>query len=435
MSTVRIAVAASGGLDSTALLHCTARLAAAHGLEVHALHVHHGLQIEADRWQRQVAAQCRRWRNSGMPLHFHAHRIASRPGLGDSVEAWARNARYRALGQMARSAGCGLVLLAHHRRDQAETVLLQALRGAGPAGLSAMPGVVEREGLTWARPWLNQPRAVIEGYVRRWRLAFVEDPSNVDTRFARNRLRHDVWPAMAAGFSDVEVTLSAVARRAQEARTLADEMAQLDLPLVSGDRGLDVAAWAALSPGRRVNALRHWLNLVLDAPVPESLVQRLLAELPGCVAGRWPTAPAADGLRVHRGWLQLVTPPPAASPATLVSRPDVRALDLSRLGSHVLSPWPGRVHVRAVTEGGVPADLLRQAQLRSRSGGERFQAHPLGPPRSLKKQFQAQQVPAWLRDGPLVYVADQLVCVPALGLDARALAWPGSPRRSLHFER
>ena len=434
----RVAVAVSGGLDSTALLHCTARLAASQGVEVHALHVNHGLQSDADRWQRHVMAQSRRWRMAGMPLHVRAYRLDTRPAAGDSVEAWARRERYRALAEMAHEAGCTLVLLAHHRRDQAETVLLQALRGAGAAGLAAMPGVVQREGLTWARPWLAQPRERIEAYVRCWRLSHVEDPSNADSRFARNRLRQQLWPVLSTAFADAESTLSAVARRAQEARALATEVAQTDLASVCSDRGLDVAAWAALPPGRRVNALRHWLAQTVPIAAPESLVERLMVELPGRRAGRWPVASEPDGLRLHAGWLNWVPPsratPVAASGSFHDGLQEPTTLDLRRPGWHSLAPWPGRLQVRAATNGGVPVDLLRQVQLRARTGGEQFQAHSLGLPRSLKKQFQAQSVAPWLREGPLLHAAGQLLFVPALGLDARAVALPGSPRRTLHYE-
>ena len=130
----RIAVAASGGRDSTALLHLTARQAEGGDLEVWALHVHHGLMPQADAWLNQLQAQCARWARRGYPVRFKAHRLAGVPAKGDSVEAWARRERYAALTRMAQEEGIDTVLLAHHRRDQAETVLLQALRGAGAAG-------------------------------------------------------------------------------------------------------------------------------------------------------------------------------------------------------------------------------------------------------------------------------------------------------------
>ena len=170
-----VAVAVSGGRDSMALLHCTANLACEAGIEVQALHVHHGLQPDADAWSRFVERTCKRWRAKGLPLHFAMQRLQGRPARAQSIEAWARAGRYQALAEMAQAAHCGLVLLAHHQGDQAETFLLQALRGAGPAGLAAMPARAERSGVVWARPWLAWPRESIDAYVRRHRIAYIDD--------------------------------------------------------------------------------------------------------------------------------------------------------------------------------------------------------------------------------------------------------------------
>jgi tRNA(Ile)-lysidine synthase len=134
-------------------------------VRVVALHVHHGLQPQADDWWRHCATTCRRWAARGAALHFAATRLDSAPARGDSVEAWARRERRRALHSMALANGASLLLLAQHRRDQAETVLLQALRGAGSAGLAAMPREVERDGLVWCRPWLDMPRPAIDAYL------------------------------------------------------------------------------------------------------------------------------------------------------------------------------------------------------------------------------------------------------------------------------
>jgi tRNA(Ile)-lysidine synthase len=293
-----VAVATSGGRDSTALLHCTARAGAALGVEVHALHVHHGLMPPADAWQEQVAAQCRRW---GVP--FASMRLQGAPARGDSVEAWARRGRYRALAQMACERGIGLVLLAHHRRDQAETFLIQALRGGGAAGLAAMPRQAERDGITWARPWLDQPRAAIDAYLRRHRLRFVDDASNDDARFARGRLRAVVWPALHAAFPDAEATLArAAARAAVDAAVLA-EVAAADLAVTTDEgRALAVDRWLALAAARRVNALRAWLGGALPEPVPETLVRRLAVELPACVHADWPAG--SGRLLLRRGRLR-----------------------------------------------------------------------------------------------------------------------------------
>lgn len=421
----RLAVAVSGGIDSIALLHCTARLCAAAGAQVHALHVHHGLHADADAWMDQVAAQCRRWARAGRPVQFHGHRITERPAPGDSVEAWARSVRYDALAALAQQAGCGLVLLAQHRRDQAETVLLQALRGAGPAGLAAMPRQFQRGGLTWLRPWLDQPRVAIEAYARRWRLSFVQDPANADDRFARSRLRQRLWPQLQALFPDAETALSAVARRAQEVRALVDEVAAADAARAGDAQGLNVPVWLALSAARRAALLRHWLRLSLPGAVPETLVQRLLLELPSARAAHWP----APGASLWRHGDHLCAVPPREP-----VRAEARAIDLVRPGVHALSPWPGAIRVEAVATGGVPVVDLQGAQLRLRQGGERFQRHAAGPPRSLKKQFQDLGVPAWQRDVPIVEAQGRLVFVPGLGTDARVLARPGSPRVRLHWQ-
>jgi len=131
---------------------------------------------------------------------------------------------------MALANGASLVLLAHHRRDQAETFVLQALRSAGVAGLSGMPREVERDGITWIRPWLDVSRDDVEAYVRKHRLKHVDDDSNTDTRFARNRLRRDVWPALTAAFPQAESALAAAADWAQEAQSCLSELATATWP-------------------------------------------------------------------------------------------------------------------------------------------------------------------------------------------------------------
>ncbi len=418
-----VAVAVSGGRDSTALLHATAHAAAGLGVVVHALHVHHGLQPEADDWLAHLRAQCRRWAARGLPLHFHARRLAGTPGAGDSVEAWARNGRYIALAEMARAAGCSLVLLAHHRRDQAETLLLQALRGGGPAGLAAMPGSALRGGITWARPWLGQPRDHIDSYLRRHRLRHVDDPSNHDPRHARNRLRSALWPALLAAFPDAEAGLQAAALRSAEAAACLAELAAADMRTAVVGGALQTDAWLCLSAARRGNLLRCWLG------GPESLVQRLLLELPRLRSGRWPV-PNGE-LRLHAGQLcraAMAAPAPAREPA---GQP--LALDLSQPGQHRLAGWGGSLLVEPVASGGLSSSRLRRALLRPREGAEQFQLGPRSMARSLKKQYQALGVAPWDRGGPLVFDGATLLFVPGLGVDARCVAAAGETQLGLRW--
>jgi tRNA(Ile)-lysidine synthase len=422
-----VAVAYSGGRDSTALLHATLRAASPQGVRVIALHVHHGLQPQADAWLRHCAAACRRWAARGAALRFVATRLDSAPARGDSVEAWARRERHRALHAMAIENGATLLLLAQHRRDQAETVLLQALRGAGVAGLAAMPRAVERDGLVWCRPWLEVPRPAIDAYLKRYRLSFVEDDSNGEPRFARNRLRLAVWPALTAAFPDAELALASTARHAEEARQALAELAALDLAGVAEPDGLRLEAWRRLSAARRSNALRAWLAACAGGGVPATLVQRLLREADGVGPACWSLA--GGELRRHRGRLCFVA---HTSVAHCAAAPPV-ALDLAQAGLHRLPGWPGCIEVTEVGSRGIAPARLAAVRALARRGGETFQPGPGRPSRPLKKQYQAFDIPAWQRDGPLLYDGERLLFVAGLGCDARAWAGTGEPQRDLRW--
>ncbi|HYE70472.1 MAG TPA: tRNA lysidine(34) synthetase TilS [Aquabacterium sp.] len=422
-----VAVAFSGGRDSLALLHAVTRAAALLDLDVVVLHVHHGLVPVADEWVRSAQRLCARWRRRGWPVRLRWERLAGVPAPGDSVEAWARRERYAALARMADEEGATMVLLAQHRRDQAETVLLQAMRGGGPKALAAMPRLAQRRGITWARPWLTQPRSAIDAYIRRYHLRPIEDPSNADPRWARNRLRHEVWPAISAAFPDAEQALAAVAERAAEASAALDELAANDLASVAHEGGLGLAAWLRLSASRRALVLRAWLALQLAAGVPESLVQRLMLEWPRATAALWPVD-AERQLEAYRGCLRWVMRGPA-----LRGPGGPLHLDLSIAGDHPVPDWGGRFEVRVTDVAGIEPALLRATELRARSGGEQFQRAPRTPPRSLKKQFQLTGIPASGRQGPLVWSGERLLYVPGLGIDARALAEPGQPQLTLRW--
>jgi len=425
----RVAVAVSGGRDSTALWHATACAARGGALEVVALHVHHGLQAGADDWLAHLQRQARRWAARGLPVRLSWHRLQGTPARGDSLEAWARRERYAALAAMARAEGIGMVLLAHHRRDQAETFLLQALRGAGTAGLAGMPREAVRDGIVWARPWLDQPREAIEAYLRRHHLRHVEDLSNADPRFARSRLRQAVLPLLEKEFPQATACLAASARRAHEADQCLRELAELDArDAVTADGRLDLKAWTALSGPRRANLLRRWLSAQDDAGTPETLLQRLLLQLPDAAAGSaWPWH--RRQLRVYGGLLQAVEL--RGSAAALDA--DGMTIDLGRAGRIAVPAWRGSFEVHPVEADGIEPQRLRHCELRARRGGERFQRAAGTPPRSLKKQYQLAAVPVWLRGGPLVYDPDGLLFVPGLGIDARHRAPRGAPMLGLRW--
>lgn len=424
-----VAVAYSGGRDSTALLHATLQAARHGGVQVAALHVHHGLSPLADDWLAHCQDQCDRWARKGLPVNLLHEHLHLKPGRGQSIEALARTARYAALRRLAQQAGAGIVLLAHHRRDQAETLLLQALRGAGVAGLSGMPAVAERDGLTWARPWLGQPREAVEAYVRRHRLAHVDDDSNDDPRFARNRLRLQVWPALLDAFPQAEATLADAAAWSQEAAACLADLAALDLAALQAGARLQVASWSALEPHRARNALRAWLRgKGGEAPTAAELT-RLCDELPGQSPATWTLKTGV--LRRYRGWL---TFEPLHYQGQAASAPLREAVvRITRAGRYALPGWGGQLVVRRVTEGGVALGRLGQLRLAPRVGGEQFQAGAGRPARALKKQYQAAGVPAWAREGPLLYDGEQLVFAPGLGVDERARAAKGEAQVSLEW--
>ncbi len=404
-----------------ALLHATVTAATPLGLHVIALHVHHGLSIHADAWLAHCETFCQRLTTAGASLGFAARRLSTRPTRGESIEAWARAARYASLREMALEQGASLVLLGHHQRDQAETLLLQALRGAGPAGLSGMPAAVVRDGLTWARPWLGQPREAIEAYGLQHRLDPVEDDSNGDSRYARNRLRSDVWPALLAAYPSAEASLANAARWAQEATSALAELAAMDLAVAERDQALDLSTWRTLSSPRRSNALRAWLRCRTSRAAPMALVSRLMVELALARPARWLLAHGE--LRSHHGLLEFTQTPSA--PTAL---PTSTTLKVSRAGLKRLPDWHGALQFDRVACGGVALSRLHSLVLRARDGGEQFQSGAGRPPRPLKKQFQALGISAWEREGPLVYSGTDLLFVPGLGIDHRALASVGEPQ-------
>lgn len=430
MTSPCVAVAVSGGRDSLSLLHATLVQARELGLRVAALHVHHGLQAVADDWVEQIRRCCAAWTESIAPVAFHWRRLCGEPTPGESIEAWARRGRYEALAEMAIEAGASIVLLGHHRRDQAETFLLQALRGAGAKGLAAMPRAVQRRGLTWARPWLAMSRQAIDAYAESHGLPHVDDPSNAHPRFARNRLRLAVWPALTEAFADAETRLAGAARQAQwEAECLA-EWGALDLGQVQNEDGaLVVDRLQSLSAARRRNVLSLWLRRELGRGAEGALVDRLMQQLP---AGQGPARWQAQAFELHR-YRGLLRCAPAEHGAE-GERPSEEIVDLSRPGEHRLPQWAGSMEVSTVDAGGIALSRLQKAVLRVRSGGEQFQSHAGGVPRSLKKQYQAASVPAWGRKGPLLYCEGQLVFVPGLGIDARALAKPGVPQAIVRWD-
>ena len=271
-----LAVALSGGADSTALLVACARRWPG---QVRAMHIHHGLQTAADGFERHCASLC-----AQLDVPLAVHRVDARHAPGQSPEDAARQARYKAFEALAQTDEALIAIksiaLAQHADDQAETLLLALSRGAGVAGLAAMPAHWQRAGFAWYRPLLH----VAGAEVRRWLLAqgigWVEDSTNTDMRYTRNRIRAQLLPALEAVFPAFRDTFARSASNAAQAAALLHQIAQSDLAQI----GIPprIAPLQALSRERQANALRSWLRQCHQTTPAAAQLAELLDQIAAC---------------------------------------------------------------------------------------------------------------------------------------------------------
>ena len=268
------AVALSGGADSTALLvACATRWPG----RLHAVHVHHGLQVAADGFEAHCVALCDR-----LHVPLVVQRVNAAHAAGESPEDAARQARYRALADALQYNWGGHIkdiALAQHADDQVETLLLALSRGAGLPGLACMPSVAERHGVTYHRPWLDVPGAALREALRAAGQAWVDDPTNTDTRYTRNRIRAELLPVIEQAFPAFRQTFARSASHAAQAQTLLQEVAEQDLQLVGNPPV--IKALQLLSDARQSNVLRNWLALE-HSQASAAQLQALLVQVKAC---------------------------------------------------------------------------------------------------------------------------------------------------------
>ena len=260
-----LVVALSGGADSMALLlACSRRWPG----QVRAIHVHHGLQAAADGFVAHCQHWCERW---GVPLQVA--RVDARASDGQSPEEAARLARYQAIAHTLHQHWPDVrdVALAQHADDQAETLLLALSRGAGLPGLSAMPACLERHGFRFHRPWLDVPGSALRAWLVQCKVDWIDDPTNDDVRYTRNRIRRDLMPAVEACFPTFRQSLARSARHAAQAQRLLNELAAQDAQASGLPPRLQ--ALQQLSPERMANLLRYWLGTLNDAAARASTAQ------------------------------------------------------------------------------------------------------------------------------------------------------------------
>lgn len=408
----RLLLALSGGLDSTVLLRVLAALRARHPFDLVAVHVHHGLSPNAGDWADACARLC-----AAQAVPLRIERILVDPDDAAGVEAAARRERYRVFDRCA----ADFLLTAHHQDDQAETFLLQALRGAGPKGLAAMAECRQRRGgrMAHLRPLLGVSRTELLDAARAAGLDWIEDESNRDTRYRRNALRHEILPRLNGHFPALAATLSRAAAHQAEAALLLDDLAHLDAAGAIDGARLDCTALARLSPPRARNLLRHFIERQgVRLPAARRLDEALKQLRDARADARVFVEIEAAGIRRYRGGAYVV--PACALPPPVVWQGE----------SELRLPGLGRVLLREAVGQGLRAEALRSGRTRLglRSGGERLRQTPGGPAHSLKTLWQAHAVPPWERDrAPILRLGDAVLWVAGFGCDADWLAQEGAP--------
>ena len=423
----RLVAGLSGGVDSVVLLDILARVARKLRCRLSALHVNHQLSPNARRWEAFCGRLC------------HARRIPFRSvkvdvQRGDSIEAAARAARYAVFARQE----CEYIVLAHHRDDQVETLLLQLLRGAGVKGLAAMPLLriqdpgsrILNPGIL--RPLLDVTREEILEYARDRGLEWIEDESNQDMYFLRNFVRHEVLPVIARRFPAYRATLARAAGHLAEAARVLDELAFADAAGELADGTLSIAALRRLPPARGRNLLRYFLaSRGVTMPGTERLDEALRQALTAKQDARVLVELGDFTLRRHAGRLHLVrtrgAPPahyeklwrgekkmalPELGGVLTLARATGSGISLSRLGGGVVT-------------------------IRLRRGGERLQPNCRRPRRSLKNLLQEARMPPWQREYiPLIFCGGKLVWAARIGVDCAFQAAAGEaavePTWSIH---
>jgi len=384
-------------------------------------------------WLAHCESEC-----GTLGIRFEARRVNVGAAERDGVEQAARKQRYAALGELCRLHGVSLLLTAHHQDDQAETVLLQLLRGAGPAGLSGMapvnpaPDLLGGDLPLLVRPLLELTRSELEQFVSRHAIRYIEDESNRDVRYSRNALRHKIAPGLAMHFPGYQQCIARTAAHAQSAQRLLDELAAQDLRECGGVDCVDVARLTRLSEDRQDNLLRHWfachgVRMPSTAWLAEMRSQLLHAREDAQVRVVHPDCE----VRRHRNRVFII---PRRGEAECPVAP--KAFRWNGEARIHFPEFDGSLHFEPA-DIGVPSNWLeRQAmEIRLRQGGEKLKAAPDRPTRSLKHHYQALDIPVWERQRlPIVFAAGRLVFAAGVGINWKDLPVASGPFLRLRWE-
>lgn len=397
----RFCIAYSGGLDSQVLLH--ALQSACHPLSVDcfAIHIHHGLSPNANAWQQHCAEQCK-----ALSLPMQAVSITLKPSSEESLEAAARDARYAAIAGYIDDVTC--LVTAHHQDDQAETFLLQCLRGAGTQGLSAMPVLANfQKGLHW-RPFLSFSRDALQAYAIENALSWIEDESNQALRFDRNFLRQQILPELKKRWPSCSKTIARSAKHCADAAESIDYLAKADWQHCSEDNKIHLDLLQALPTKRQNHCLRYWLQQ-LGLPTPnEKKIQEIKRQ---AFSAREDSSPMIDWpgaeVRRYRGFLY------ANPTGKQFAFEKIEWADLSeplQLNKDIFLKADQ-------VQSGLSFPAGSHITVRSRQGGELMQTHNSDHTKPLKQLFQEANIPPWQRaDWPLIYCNESLAAVVGIAI-------------------
>ncbi|MCX7191256.1 MAG: tRNA lysidine(34) synthetase TilS [Candidatus Methylopumilus sp.] len=400
-------MALSGGIDSVVLLHLLHQLQKTQNFTLKASHVHHGLSKNADKWVKFCEKLCTKL---SIPLDVNYVKLPQKKLLG--IEGEARQLRYEKLLQSKTD----LVVLAHHEDDQAETFLLQLIRGAGVKGLSSMAHFDATRRL-W-RPLLNTSRIDIERYAKRHKLKWIEDESNQNIDFDRNFIRSKVLPLLKNRFNHIIKVISRSSSHLAEAQYLLDDLAKMDLKKylksIKYKHKLNVKTLDKLSNARAKNALRYWLEFNNQTMPSKDLLDELLRQV--LTAKKDATIKIHlsknDEIRRYQDEIYIV-------PKDIKRQKDYEIIWAGE--SEIILPNGQKLNFKKVKGRGINLKFLddqKKIKIRNRLGGEFFKPDSKRPTKKIKQLLQESDLPPWEREFlPLVFVGDQLAFVPNFGVD------------------
>ena len=404
----RWVVAFSGGLDSTVLLHALRQIQQNKAIPIVAVHVQHDLHADAGKWE----SHCKKVA-SGLDVDYMSIAIDVDRKSGQGLEASARTARYQALQQIMKPGDW--LLSAHHQEDQAETLLLNLLRGSGMAGLAGIGEIQKFGPAQLVRPLLDVPREALQAYAKSHELTWLDDPSNADTHFDRNYLRHSIIPMLSERWPAASAKLARSAALASEASALLNHLADDDLLSLGEPQRIEITALAALPDDRQRNVLRRALKLSGLSSPPTTALRQIIDELIPAKQDaeplvRWPGTEA----RRYRDHLYLLP--------EMADEPTGQRFRLSADDRSVNLPDLGRVSLnKRGTEGIREAVIKNGLEIRFRTGGEEIRPVGHDCTHKLKKLLQQKAIVPWMRDRiPLLYSGDQLIAVANLWISADA---------------